>query len=130
MARKQKPPEEATPSGPGKVVFQVMAGVVGIILAAVAGTLLLRALGNVTGGWRILVAVVMGLVIARLGIGYFYYLTNPPPPDPEPVKVDPRLRLGYVCEMCGLELAVVAVAKERPPKHCGESMKLVRQVEE
>jgi hypothetical protein len=31
--------------------------------------------------------------------------------------------------MCGLELAVVAVAKERAPKHCGESMVLVRREE-
>jgi hypothetical protein len=31
--------------------------------------------------------------------------------------------------MCGLELAVVAVAKERAPKHCGESMVLVQREE-
>jgi hypothetical protein len=31
--------------------------------------------------------------------------------------------------MCGLELAVVAVAKERAPKHCGEAMVLVRREE-
>lgn len=129
MARKQKLQEEAAPSGPGKVVFRVVAGVAGIVLFAVLATLVVRALGDVTGGWRIAVAALMGLGIARIGIGYFGYLTNPPPPDLAPIHVDPGLQLSYLCEMCGLELAVVAVAKERPPKHCGESMTLVRRVE-
>lgn len=88
------------------------------------------AVGRVSGIARGLVAVVMGVGIAVFGIGYFRFLTNPPPPDLEPMKVDPRLRLAYVCEMCGLELAVVAVAKERAPKHCGESMILLRREEE
>ena len=39
----------------------------------------------------------------------------------------PGLRLAYVCDMCGLELAVLKVAKERAPKHCGETMTLVRR---
>lgn len=129
MARNQEASAAQPGSGPGRVVFRVVAGVVGIVLVAVLGTLLIRALGNVTGGWRIVVAALMGLAIARLGIGYFYYMTHPPPPDPEPMRVDRELGLSYVCEMCGLELAVVAVAKERPPRHCGESMQLVRQVE-
>ncbi|HYN99080.1 MAG TPA: hypothetical protein VEU28_05350 [Actinomycetota bacterium] len=129
MARKQKTTEDAAPAGPGKVIARVAGGVGGIVVATVIVTLLVIALGNVTGGWRIAVAGLMGLGIAKLGIGYFTYLTNPPPPDPEPMKVDPQLRLSYVCEMCGLELAVVAVAKERPPKHCGEAMTLVRREE-
>ncbi|HEX2148885.1 MAG TPA: hypothetical protein VHI31_01730 [Actinomycetota bacterium] len=129
MARKQKTTEDAAPAGPGKVIARVAGGVGGIVLVTVVLTLLVIALGNVTGGWRIAVAGLMGLGIAKLGIGYFTYLTNPPPPDPEPMKVDPQLRLSYVCEMCGLELAVVAVAKERPPKHCGEAMTLVRREE-
>ena len=129
MARKQKTTEDAAPAGPGKVIARVAGGVGGIVLITVVVTLLVIALGNVTGGWRIAVAGLMGLGIAKLGIGYFTYLTNPPPPDPEPMQVDPQLRLSYVCEMCGLELAVVAVAKERPPKHCGEAMTLVRREE-
>ena len=101
-----------------------------VVGAAVAATLLLMALGRVSGIARGLVAVVMGVGIAIFGIGYFRFLTNPPPPDVEPLKVDPSLKLAYVCEMCGLELAVVAVAKERAPKHCGESMILLRREDE
>ena len=129
MAHGPQVTDENGPTGAGSVIGRVAAVVVGIVLVAVVATLLITALGNVAGGWRIAVAVLMGLAIARVGIGYFHYLTNPPPPDQEPVRVDPRLRLGYICEMCGLELAVVAVAKERPPKHCGEPMVLVRREE-
>lgn len=128
MARSNKV-DDYNAKGAGSIIGRVAGGVVGIVAVAVLGTLLITALGNVEGGWRIAVAILMGLGIARLGMGYFHYLTNPPPPDQEPVKVDPRLRLGYICEMCGLELAVVAVAKERPPKHCGEPMVLVRREE-
>ena len=60
--------------------------------------------------------------VASLGIGYFRQLANPPPPDPEPVEVHPGLRLAYVCEMCGLELAILKVARDKAPKHCGEEM--------
>ena len=116
-------------AGPGKVILRVAAGVVAIVVAAAVGTLLVRQVGNVTGAWRVAVAALMGLAIAKIGLGYFRYLTHPPPPDPSPVHVDPRLQLSYLCEMCGLELAVVAVAKERAPKHCGESMVLVRREE-
>ncbi len=129
MTRGQKAQDETDASGPGRVIFRVAGGVVAIVLFAVVATLLMRALGNVTGGWRIAVAGLMGLGIARIGMGYFGYLTNPPPPDPTPMQVDPELQLSYLCEMCGLELAVVAVAKERAPKHCGESMLLVRREE-
>lgn len=129
MARKQKSDHAPNPAGPGKVIARVAGGVGGIVLVTVVITLLVIALGDVAGGWRIVVAVIMGLGIAKLGIGYFTYLTNPPPPDLEPMKVDPQYRLSYVCEMCGLELAVVAVAKERPPKHCGEAMVLVKSEE-
>ncbi|HWD71908.1 MAG TPA: hypothetical protein VG779_05215 [Actinomycetota bacterium] len=76
---------------------------------------------------RVLVGAVLFLVVASLGIGYFRQVGNPPPPDPEPMAVHPGLRLAYVCDRCGLELAVLKVAKERAPKHCGETMTLVRR---
>lgn len=107
--------------------MRLVLGILGVVGAAVAVTLLLIAVGRVSGIARGVVAVLMGLGIAVFGIGYFRFLTNPPPPDLEPLQVDPNLRLAYVCEMCGLELAVVAVAKERAPKHCGESMILLRR---
>lgn len=133
MARKQDPPdsqsEDPTPTGPGSLVLRLAGGFAGIVIVAVTGTFLVTALGDVEGNWRVVVAVAMGLAIAWLGIGYFRYLTNPPPPDLAPLRIDPQLNLSYVCEMCGLELSVVVVAKERAPKHCGESMLLIRREE-
>ena len=76
---------------------------------------------------RVLVGAVLFVVVASLGIGYFRQVGNPPPPDPEPFAVHPGLRLAYLCDMCGLELAVLKVAKDRAPKHCGETMTLVRR---
>lgn len=76
---------------------------------------------------RVLVGAVLFLIVASLGIGYFRQVANPPPPDPTPLPVHPGLRLAYVCGMCGLELAVLKVAKDRAPKHCGEPMQLVRR---
>ena len=119
-----------TEPGAGRLLVRVVVGILLLIVITVVGTLLLLAVGSVSGVARAAVAALMGLGIASFGIGYFRFLTNPPPPDVEPVKVDPRLRLAYVCEMCGLELAVVAVAKEKAPKHCGEQMVLLRRDEE
>jgi hypothetical protein len=76
---------------------------------------------------RVLFGALLFVVVASLGVGYFRQVANPPPPDPQPTAVHPGLRLAYVCEMCGLELAVLKVAKDRAPKHCGETMTLVRR---
>lgn len=122
--------EKATEPGAAKILLRVVLGILLLVVITVVGTVLLIAVGSVSGVARALVAAAMGLGIAIFGIGYFRFLTNPPPPELEPVTVDPRLRLAYLCEMCGMELAVVAVAKERAPKHCGESMILVRRAEE
>lgn len=76
---------------------------------------------------RVMFGAVLFVIVASLGVGYFRQVGNPPPPDPEPMAVSQTLRLAYVCDMCGLELAVLKVAKERPPKHCGETMTLVQR---
>ncbi len=72
-----------------------------------------------------MVAAVLFLFFARLGIGYFKEATRPVTEDAPAEDVPEAISLSYVCEMCGLELAVVKVAKEKAPKHCGEEMKLV-----
>ena len=76
---------------------------------------------------RLAVAALMSLGIAWFGIGYASHLANPPPPEAPPTDVHPGLRLAYLCEMCGLELAVVKVSKDRAPRHCGEAMTLTRR---
>ncbi|MGH2772521.1 MAG: hypothetical protein ACRDIU_05225 [Actinomycetota bacterium] len=97
----------------------------GILMVAAAGLWLMA--GNVNGPLRMVLSGLMAAGVAWFGVGFFLQMGSPPPPDPEPVKVDPRLRLNYVCSMCGLELAVVMAAKEKAPRHCGEAMELVRR---
>ncbi|HVE75167.1 MAG TPA: hypothetical protein VND22_00180 [Actinomycetota bacterium] len=114
------------PSFPAALIRVVLGLALLIISSMAVGVLFFFLSGRVTGVARVLVAIAMSLFILWFGIGYFRHLANPPPPDPEPMDVHPGLRLAYLCEMCGLELAVVKVAKERAPKHCGESMQLIR----
>lgn len=114
-------------SGPLRLALRMLAVILGITALIIGASLLLLLVSNAGGVVRILVAMVMAVAIAWFGIGYFKQLGNPPPPEPEPVAIDPRWRLAYTCEMCGLELAVVVAAKDKAPKHCGEEMVLVRK---
>lgn len=47
------------------------------------------------------------------------------PPEPELADVS-DYGLKYVCTMCGLELKVEVAARDKPPTHCMEPMKLER----
>ena len=75
--------------------------------------------------WRALVAVVLFVFLARIGVGYFKEATRPAAEVEPAIEVSEEVSLSYVCEVCGLELAVVKTSKVKAPKHCGEEMKLV-----
>jgi hypothetical protein len=129
---KQASPEPTTLrgeiAGPLRVVLRILAAlaVVGLfVLALVVVSYVAASTRSVI--LRLVIGSAMSIVIAWIGIGYFRQLKYPPPPDPQPTEVHPSLRLAYVCEMCGLEVAILRVAKEKPPKHCGEEMVLVRR---
>lgn len=99
-----------------------------VLIAAVVVTIIWLISGSVGSAIpRVVIGLVLASVVASIGVSYFRQVGNPPPPDPLPTDVHPNLRLAYVCEMCGLELAVLKVAKDRAPKHCGEAMLLVRR---
>jgi hypothetical protein len=106
-------------------IIRILLAAFGVMIALIIVYLLSGVLDSPI--LRVLVGAVLFVVVAGLGIGYFRQVGNPPPPDPEPIAVNPGLRLAYVCDMCGLELAVLKVAKDRAPKHCGETMTLVRR---
>lgn len=113
--------------GPLRLAIRMLLVILGISALILGASVLLLMVSKANGVFRVLVAMAMAVGIAAFGIGYFRQLGNPPPPDPEPMAVDPRLRLAYLCEMCGLELAVVMAAKDKAPKHCGEPMILIRR---
>lgn len=68
----------------------------------------------------------MGVAIAAFGIGFFRQMGETPP-DPVAEIVPEEYRLAYVCEVCGMELSVLKVAREKAPKHCSEDMVLVQK---
>ena len=77
-----------------------------------------------------------GYVRATLGVGMFVFILIAgvrfvrqmvvAPPEPEVTDVS-GYGLKYVCENCGLELRVEKAARDRPPRHCSEAMKLVNE---
>lgn len=76
--------------------------------------------------FRLLVAVVMFLVIMKLGLMILRMLARPvpePPPSGEMRKVNLRFR----CPNCGVELKMTAAPDQDPPppRHCLEDMQLV-----
>ena len=75
-------------------------------------------------------AIVVTLVIAKVGFGMLRSVTTPlppPPPSGELRKVD----LRYRCSVCGMEIRLTRASEEdpEPPRHCQEEMDLVAPVE-
>ena len=92
---------------------------------AVLAVVAIGVLGYLYGYVRGAVAVAMFLAIALVGTRFVRQMVIAPP-EPEVTDVS-AYGLKYVCENCGLELKVEKAAKDRPPSHCTEPMKLVRE---
>ena len=75
---------------------------------------------------RLLVAVVMFVVILRLGLAVLRALARPLPEPPPPGEMR-RVSLRYRCASCGVELKMTAAPDEDPPppRHCLEDMQPV-----
>lgn len=76
--------------------------------------------------FRLLVALVMFLVIMRVGLMVLRALARPVP-EPPPAGEMRRVNLRYRCSTCGMELKMTAAPDEspEPPRHCMEEMQLV-----
>jgi hypothetical protein len=77
-------------------------------------------------------AVLLGLLIWRLGIAVLRSISVTPPAGnaapPEPEDVD-ALEVYLVCGECGTELKVSRLGELQIPRHCGEKMQVVRRTE-
>ena len=75
-------------------------------------------------------AIVIALVVWKVGIAMLRSLTRPLPPPP-PAGEMRRVNLRYRCSICGVELKMTLAADElpEPPRHCQEDMDLVAPVE-
>ena len=74
----------------------------------------------------ILVAIVAGYVIFRVGIAMVRSVATPMPEPPPPGELR-RVKLRYRCPVCGMELRVTTASNEDPipPRHCMDEMDLV-----
>ena len=75
---------------------------------------------------QVVIAVVIFVVVMRVGIWMLRLIVAPPPPAPpkgELRKIDAR----YRCSVCGMEMKVTLAPDEEPepPRHCMEEMALV-----
>lgn len=75
-------------------------------------------------------AVVLALVVWRIGIGMLRSLTRPLPAPPPPGEMR-KVNLRYRCSICGMEIRLTLANDEdpEPPRHCQEDMDLVAPVD-
>jgi len=82
----------------------------------------------VVGFLQIVIAILIFLVVARVGLWLLRTIGNPPPPPPPPGKLR-RVDLRYRCGLCGTEVRATRAPEEQPdpPRHCGEEMELLEE---
>ena len=78
--------------------------------------------------WVVLSAVAIGLAIAWLGLTALRAASGvgAPPGRPDPEDVD-ELDVFLVCRECGTEFRVTRLGELQIPRHCGETMQVVRR---
>jgi hypothetical protein len=71
-------------------------------------------------------AVVLFLVIWRVGVAMLRSFTTPLPPPPPEGELR-KVNLRYRCSVCGMEIRMTVAPNEdpAPPRHCMEEMDLV-----
>ena len=93
-------------------------------------TLLVMSLVGLVAWWltgasplAVVVAVVAGWVILKLGLAVMSSLATPLPPPPPPGELR-RVRLTFRCSICGTEVRMTSANDEvpEPPRHCQEDM--------
>ena len=83
---------------------------------------------GVVAWWQIVVAIVLAIVIWKVGTGVLRSISTDHRPserrDPEDVE---ELDVYLVCGECGTEYQVTRLGQLQVPRHCGESMSVVRR---
>lgn len=76
--------------------------------------------------FKLLIAIVVFLVMMKIGIGIIRAIGTPLPPPPPPGELR-KVNLRFRCSVCGTEVKMTAAPDElpEPPRHCLEDMNLV-----
>ena len=79
---------------------------------------------------NVIIAVIVGFVILRLGLAMLRGLARPVP-DPPPAGELRKVKIMYRCSICGTEVRMTVASHEEPdpPRHCLEDMDLVSPIE-
>jgi len=74
----------------------------------------------------IVVAVVVGLVIVRVGFAMLRALATPLP-EPPPAGELRKVKIIYRCSLCGTEVRMTMANDQMPdpPRHCMEDMDIL-----
>jgi len=75
---------------------------------------------------NLLVALVAGYLIFKIGFALLGSFARPVPEPPPPGEMR-SVKLTYRCSLCGMELRVRSAISEapEPPRHCMDEMELV-----
>jgi hypothetical protein len=101
-------------------------------------TLVVMVLAGVAAWWitgaswsAVVVAVVAGWLILKVGFAVMSSLATPLPPPP-PAGELRKVRLVYRCGLCGTEVRMTSANDEvpEPPRHCMEDMDLVTSLDD
>ena len=76
----------------------------------------------------VLAAIAMGFAILKIGISILRILSTPLP-EPPPAGELRKVKLNYLCSLCGSEVRMTVATAENPdpPRHCMAEMDLISQ---
>jgi hypothetical protein len=77
------------------------------------------------------IALVVALVILRIGYAMLSSLARPVPEPPPPGELR-KVKIMYRCSICGTEVRMTSANDQmpEPPRHCMEDMDLVTPVDD
>lgn len=80
---------------------------------------------------NVVLAVVVALVLLRVGMKVLGSFARPVPAPPDPGELR-RVRLTYECSICATTVRMTMANDEvpEPPRHCQEDMELVTPADE
>ncbi len=79
----------------------------------------------------VLIAILAGMILIRVGIGLLLMIRQPLPPPPPPGELR-RVKITYRCSVCYAEVRMTTAPEEdpAPPRHCGDDMDYVAPIDE
>jgi len=80
--------------------------------------------------FKIVIALIIGIVIAKTGLWFLKALATPLPAPPPPGELR-KVKHQYRCSICGTEVRMTAAVHEdpEPPRHCQDEMDFVAPIE-